>query len=179
MGCLTHRILKGKKRAAKKKKSPKPARVHAAIKKRNIFTKPKPKGHGLKLTGVLGNLALFNKRGGQTVGIEEGKSGQGIKVISINNYEVTIEYQNKQETLKLHKDQGSGKSAVPAPEEKAESPESGKTAEQKLMRVKEASTNNENKVQDLEKSIQKAIKKRRAGRRPLKVSQTATTREHD
>jgi hypothetical protein len=89
------------KGAGKCKPPSKPGELHASIKKRNIFMEPKPRGHGLTLTGVLGTFALFNDRGGQTIGIEEGKNGNGITVKSINEYEVTIEYQGKTETLKL------------------------------------------------------------------------------
>ncbi len=88
---------------SKKEKKPPPIKVAQAITTRNVFTKPKPKGHGMSLTGVLGNVALFNSRSG-AVAIEEGKSGGGIKVKSINAYEVVIEYKGKDTTMKLFKD---------------------------------------------------------------------------
>ncbi len=82
--------------------TPKPAgEIHAALRKRNIFTEPPQKGHGMRLTGVLGRVALFANRGNQTIGIEEGQSASGIKVVSIKAYEVVIEYQGKPETMKL------------------------------------------------------------------------------
>jgi len=84
-----------------KKSSNKPPAVHAAIKKRDVFSKPKPTGHGLKLTGVLGTTALFTDRKKKPVAIEEGKSQKGVKVKSINGYAVTIEYKGKTETMKL------------------------------------------------------------------------------
>ncbi|MFA5864578.1 MAG: hypothetical protein WC975_07800 [Phycisphaerae bacterium] len=83
-----------------------PPQLSASLKKRNIFIEPMPKGHGMSLTGVMGTIALFRNRGGQTVGIEEGKSANGITVKSIKNYEVTIEYEGKPETMKLFNDQG-------------------------------------------------------------------------
>jgi hypothetical protein len=83
-----------------------PSQISASLKKRNIFTEPMPRGHGMSLTGVMGTFALFRNRGGQTVGIEEGKSANGITVKSIKNYEVTIEYEGKPETMKLFSDQG-------------------------------------------------------------------------
>jgi len=95
-----------KKRGVKKKqKKDKPPEISADIKKRNVFTKVPPKGHGMKLTGILGNTALFDK-GGKPVCIEEGKSAQGVKVVSINNYNVTIEHKGKSETMKLFTDKG-------------------------------------------------------------------------
>ena len=48
-----------------------PKELHAAIRKRNIFTPYQVRKHGLALTGVLGNIALFSK-GNETIGIEEG-----------------------------------------------------------------------------------------------------------
>jgi len=96
------------KEKKKKTKKPKPPEVHAAIKKRNIFTKVKPKGHGLKLTGVIGSTALFADRKNKTVAIEEGKSGKGVKVKSISGYEVVIEYKGKTETMKLFGGKGWG-----------------------------------------------------------------------
>jgi hypothetical protein len=77
------------------------ADIHPILKKRNIFTEPPVKGHGMRLTGVIGRTALFATRDGKTVGIEEGQSGQGIKVKSIKEYEVVIEYDGKPETMKL------------------------------------------------------------------------------
>lgn len=78
-----------------------PREVNPLLKKRNIFTEPPQKGHGVRLTGVIGRVALFATRDGGTVGVEEGQSGAGVKVTSIRNYEVVIEYQGKPETLKL------------------------------------------------------------------------------
>jgi hypothetical protein len=86
---------------------PKPHEVSAAIKKRNVFMPVPPKGHGMRLTGVIGRIALFQK-GGKTVGIEEGQSAQGIKVVSIRDYDVTIEYDGKPETMKLFSGAGGG-----------------------------------------------------------------------
>ena len=86
---------------AKEKKAAKHPEIHAAIRKRNVFTKVKPTGHGMSLTGVLGGIALFKSRDGKIVGIEEGKSGSGIKVVSIKDYEVTIEHKGKTETMRL------------------------------------------------------------------------------
>lgn len=86
---------------AAKKKPPKPYTVHTDIKKRNIFTKPKPTGHGMTLTGVIGATAQFKDRGGKTVYIDEGKSAQGVKVTSIKGYEVTIDHKGKTQTMKL------------------------------------------------------------------------------
>jgi hypothetical protein len=82
-----------------------PVVLSAAIKKRNIMAEPKPKGHGLRLTGVLGSTALFATREGQVVGIEEGQSGPGgVKVTSIDGYVVTIECEGKPETMRLFAD---------------------------------------------------------------------------
>jgi len=100
-----------KAQKAKKKesmKTSKPPEIHAAITKRNIFTKHKPQNHGLTLTGVLGQTALFDKKDGKSVAIEEGKSAQGVKVVSIKDYEVTIEYKGKTETMKLFSGSSAG-----------------------------------------------------------------------
>ena len=94
-----------------KNQSPKPSEVAAAIRNRNIFTEPKPKGHGLRLTGVIGKVALFQRREGETIGIEEGNSANGITVKSIRDYEVVIEYQGKSETMKLFSESGGGPAA--------------------------------------------------------------------
>ena len=94
-------------RQANADRPPKPHEVSAAIKKRNVFMPVPPKGHGMRLTGVIGRIALFQK-GGQTVGIEEGQSAHGIKVVSIRDYDVTIEYDGKPETMKLFSGTGAG-----------------------------------------------------------------------
>jgi hypothetical protein len=99
--------------AAAASKPGKPPPIHAAIRKRNIMTQPVPKGHGMKLTGVLGNIALFMTRDGKTVGIEEGKSEHGIKVTAVDGYSVTIEYEGKPETMKLFADE-KGPAPMPA-----------------------------------------------------------------
>ena len=88
-------------KSPKGKRSAKASAVHPSIKKRDIMAPPKPKGHGLQLTGVLGNVALFKTRKGQTAGVEVGKSGNDIKVLKIDGYQVTIEYKGKPETMKL------------------------------------------------------------------------------
>jgi hypothetical protein len=75
--------------------------INASLKRRNIFIDPPPKGHGITLTGVMGKMAIFNNRGGQTFSVEEGKSGNGVTVKSIRNYEVEIECGGKCETMKL------------------------------------------------------------------------------
>ncbi len=108
--------------AKKQKKKPsKPPEIDAAIKKRNIFTKVKRAGHGMKLTGVIGNIALFAK-GGNTVGVEEGKSEHGIKVVSIKDYEVTIEFKGKQETMKLFSGKESRGGTAPGPGRRPQPP---------------------------------------------------------
>jgi hypothetical protein len=99
-------------RQAEKTRSSKPHEVSAAIKRRNVFAPVPAKGHGMRLTGVLGRLALFQK-GGRTVGIEEGQSAQGVKVVSIQGYEVTIEYEGKPETMKLFAKGGGGPGEAP------------------------------------------------------------------
>lgn len=90
----------GKKTDAKIK----PYEPYLAIRKRNVFTPHQVAKHGLKLTGVIDRLALFAK-GDKTVGIELGSSEQGVKVVEINDYDVTIEYQGKKETMKLFPDE--------------------------------------------------------------------------
>jgi hypothetical protein len=84
-----------------KDKPLRPPELAAELKKRNIFTAPRPKGHGLTLTGVIANRAFFATREGGATSIKEGESGNGIKVKSINGYDVVIEYEGKPETLKL------------------------------------------------------------------------------
>jgi len=91
----------------KKEKKPKPPEVHAAIKKRNIFMKVKGKPSRPPMTGVFANMAMF-KTGDKVVWIEEGKSGHGIKVVSIKGYDVTVEWQGKTETLNLFTEKGGG-----------------------------------------------------------------------
>ncbi len=89
--------VKGKPPSAGK---PKPKELHAAIRKRNVFTPHQVRKHGLALTGVLGKIALFS-RGSDTIGIEEGKSEGGVKVVSIQDYKVIIEFDGKTETMEL------------------------------------------------------------------------------
>lgn len=84
-----------------KDKSGKPPELVAALRKRNFFQPPRPTGHGLSLTGVLGNIAFFTGRDGRTMSIKEGESGGGIKLKTIRDYEVVIEYKGKPETMKL------------------------------------------------------------------------------
>lgn len=91
----------------------KPVEIAAAIRNRNLFTAPRPQGHGLSLNGVIGNIALFASREGGTVGIKEGESARGVNVKSINQYEVTIEYEGKPETMRLFPDQR-GPTAAPS-----------------------------------------------------------------
>lgn len=85
-----------------------PPKLSAAIRKRNIFAPPRPKGHGLALTGVLGHLAFFRTQQNETVTIAEGASDRGITVKSINGYDVTIEYEGKPQTLNLFAGGGPG-----------------------------------------------------------------------
>jgi hypothetical protein len=100
-------------RESRKKDVP-PIKLASAITRRNIFQPPRPTGHGLTLTGVIGKIALFASRDGNTVGIQEGQSEQGVKVVAIRNYEVTIEHKGKQETLKLFDGGGMGGGGGPA-----------------------------------------------------------------
>ena len=104
------------------RKEPHPVKIAAAISRRNIFAPPRPTGHGLTLTGVIGRIALFNSRDGGTVGIQEGESEQGVKVVSIRDYEVTIEFKGKKETLKVFDGSGGGggERMAPPPESMSE-----------------------------------------------------------
>ena len=88
-------------------KKSKPPKVHAAIKKRNIFIKAPDKKSRPPLTGVLGKTAMF-KVDDKVVYIEEGKSGHDIKVVSIKGYDVTIEWQEKEEKLNLFTEKSGG-----------------------------------------------------------------------
>jgi hypothetical protein len=90
------------------RKESRPVKIASAITRRNIFAPPRPTGHGLTLTGVIGRIALFNSRDGATVGIQEGESEQGVKVVAIRDYEVTIEFKGKKETLKVFDGSGGG-----------------------------------------------------------------------
>jgi len=103
-------------------KESRPVTIAAAISRRNIFAPPRPGGHGLTLTGVIGRIALFNSRDGGTVGIQEGESEQGVKVVSIRDYEVTIEFKGKKETLKVFDGSGGGggERMAPPPEAMSE-----------------------------------------------------------
>ena len=94
------------RRAAMRPMRPNMPQLSQSIKKRNIFTQPGPKGHGVSLTGVMGTFALFADRSGRTFSLEEGKSSNGITLKTINDYVVTIEYQGKPETMKLFNEQG-------------------------------------------------------------------------
>jgi hypothetical protein len=87
--------------------------VHADIKRRNIMAPPKPKGHGLRLTGVLGETALFTTRENKTVGIEQGKSANGVTVVAVDGYTVTIKYKDKTETVKLFPRAGGARGPSP------------------------------------------------------------------
>lgn len=75
--------------------------VNASLKRRNVFMEPPPAGHGITLTGVMGKIAIFNNRGGQTFAVEEGKSANGVTVKSITGYEVSVECSGQCETMKL------------------------------------------------------------------------------
>jgi hypothetical protein len=97
---------------AEKRAEGQPREADEALKKRSLFAPPKPLGHGLSLSGVLGNMAMFRTRDGKSVTIEEGKSERGVKVKSIDTYVVTIEYEGKPETMKLFDGSGSGPPVV-------------------------------------------------------------------
>ncbi|MHC4442372.1 MAG: hypothetical protein ACYTF1_05270 [Planctomycetota bacterium] len=145
----------------KPKKKDKPLQISADIKKRNIFTKAKPKGHGMKLTGVLGNTVLFTNRGGQTVSIEEGKTAQGVKVVGIDNYNVTIEYQGKPQTMKLFTDKGfTDRSPIVI----ADAPQSQPAPGKGKAGPKPPSVNKEQAVQELEMRLKSRKGKRMRGR---------------
>lgn len=100
------------------KKEPK-IEIDPIIKKRNVFTPPPSEGHGMELTGVIADTALF-RRGGESIAIEKGKENNGVKVVEINGYEVVIEFKGKKETLKLFSDTGGPPSGGP------ERPEGGR-----------------------------------------------------
>ena len=103
-----------------------PKELHAAIRKRNIFTPYQVRKHGLALTGVLGNIALFSK-GNETIGIEEGKAEGGVKVVSIQDYKVIIEFEGKTETMELF---GGSPGAPPSgPPQRSAPPKGGTPAE--------------------------------------------------
>lgn len=93
-----------------------PPAVSAAIRKRSLFAPPQPKTPKPVLTGVLGGIALFKTADGKTVGIAEGESSQGMKVKTIRDYEVVVEYEGKTNTMKLFSDTGSSGSQAPAPD---------------------------------------------------------------
>ncbi|HOW68980.1 MAG TPA: hypothetical protein PKY77_00145 [Phycisphaerae bacterium] len=93
-----------------------PPAVSAAIRKRSIFAPPRPKTPRPTLTGVLGRVALFRTADGKTVGIAEGESGHGMKVKTIRDYEVVVEYEGKTDTMKLFSDPGSSGSPAPRTE---------------------------------------------------------------
>ncbi|MCK4342715.1 MAG: hypothetical protein KAY37_13440 [Phycisphaerae bacterium] len=103
---------------------PKPVEVSAALKRRNIMAPPPPKRHRMKLAGVLGNVALFTTKKGKTVAIEEGKSQRGLKVISIDGYDVKIEFGGKTETLQLFPAGPGSAQAAPPTSPKVTPPES-------------------------------------------------------
>ena len=103
------------KPAASANKPKKRPEVSAAIKRRNLFAKAQPKGHGLTLVGVLVDMALLKTRTGQVIGLTEGKSEQGITLKTIDGYEVTLEYKGKTETLKLQTGGSGGGPSMPPP----------------------------------------------------------------
>lgn len=103
-----------------------PKELHAAIRKRNIFTPYQVRQHGLALTGVLGNIALFSK-GNETIGIEEGKAEGGVKVVSIQDYQVIIEFEGKTETMELFS--GSPGAPPSGPPQRSAPPKGGTPAE--------------------------------------------------
>ena len=103
------------KPAASPNRPKKRPEVSAAIKRRNLFAKAQPKGHGMTLVGVLVDTALLQTRTGQIIGLTEGKSGQGITLKTIDGYEVTIEHEGKTETLKLQTGGPSGGPSRPSP----------------------------------------------------------------
>jgi len=134
-------------RESKKKtgESPPPAELNPAIKKRNPFlpVTSKPAGHGLRLTGVIGNIALFARRDGQTIGIGQGESAEGVTVKSITEYQVTIEFEGKSETLNLFGEGASGQGPVAEDESRPrmggmpDRPQSPEEAERMMKEMKE------------------------------------------
>jgi hypothetical protein len=95
---------------AGKDKPSRPPELAEALRKRNIFVPVRPNVHGLALSGVIGDFALFRTQQGSTVAIKEGESGSGVRVKSIDGYDVVIEYQGKPETLHLFGPGGAGAS---------------------------------------------------------------------
>ncbi len=94
------------------KKGGEPFKLDEVLVRRNPFTEPKVKGHGMRLTGVLGETALLATRDGKTIGMEVGQNQQGVKLKSLDGYTVVIEYEGKDETLKLFSGDSGG---MPSP----------------------------------------------------------------
>lgn len=82
---------------------PKPHELHATLQKRNVFAPVHRPHHGLQLTGVIGDTALFNKGP-----MKVGDTKDGAKLVRIEGYVVTIEYQGNEETFKLFDGQSQG-----------------------------------------------------------------------
>ncbi len=95
------------------KRAAPPKEIDPALKARNLFVPPKPGGHGLSLTGVLGRMAMFRTRDGKPLTIEEGQSEKGVTVKSIDGYEVVIQFEGRPETMKLFEG-GSGGPSMPS-----------------------------------------------------------------
>ncbi len=91
-----------------------PPEISAAIRKRSLFAPVVRRPTRPNLTGVLGRVAIFQTADGQTVGIAEGESNAGLKVKSIHDYEVVVEFEGKTETLKLFGEGGGPGGPPPA-----------------------------------------------------------------
>lgn len=161
------------KPSPRKPDKPKPIELNAAIRKRNIFAPPKQRGHGLTLVGVMGNIALF-KAGNDTVGIQEGSSERNVKVKSIDGYDVTIEFEGKQETMKLFAGSGPGGSGGPGGPPMPESgpkppqgmpPAAAATAPAGTVIKSGAPAGVRLEPQDIPEELKQAIESRRAMRR--------------
>lgn len=75
--------------------------ILAALLRRNILAPPVPRMPPARLTGVLGDVALFAGPQGRTLAIQAGQSVGGIKVVQIKGYTVTIEMDGKTTELGL------------------------------------------------------------------------------
>jgi hypothetical protein len=94
-------------------KPPKPLKVSAAIRKRNIFAPPAKPGPPPPLIGVLGNIAIFLVNN-ESVGIQEGNSDKGITVKSIKGYDVMIEFNGKPQKVTFVAGQGPSAPSAPS-----------------------------------------------------------------
>ena len=100
------------KQAAEDDATEKPAATAdrwSEVTKRNMFAPPPPKGFRARLSGVLGDSAIFD--GGKFVKV--GESHQGAKLLEVGPDWVEIEFEGEKKKLQVFTGAGGGRPAPP------------------------------------------------------------------